>query len=113
MSEHFAYDDRLGMEVPRLMREWSEYTVEERERILADWESLRGGIPAVIARFEEEINDRHERLQRVEDWDESVRLLTEVNDYASRINDLNILFRTQPDVESPEHDAQEHHDREK
>ncbi len=113
MSEHFAFDDRLGMKVPQLMREWSEYTVTERERILEDWETLRGGIPALITRFENEINDRHERLQAVDDWNESVELLSEINDYASRINDLNILFRTQPDIELESDDAQEHHDRDK
>nr|NNM89986.1 hypothetical protein [Bacilli bacterium] len=98
MNDYFVYDERLGMHTPQLLREWHEYSLTERDQILSQWETLRGGIPAIISRFEDEIRDRQEKLHQVEEWDDSVRLLEEVNDYASRINDLNILFRTQPDL---------------
>ncbi len=94
----FEFDERLMMRVPKLLRQWEEYSLEERRHILETWETLRGGIPNIMDRFESEINASHEKLQMVDDWDETVRLMDHIHDYASRINDLNILYRTQPEL---------------
>ena len=114
MKELFRFDDRLRIDVPNLQREWSEYSRAERMRILELWEPMRGRIPGVVAEFETEINERHQLLQEVEDWDKSVALMDEIADYASRINDLNILFRTQPDADEDSSElSREYGDREK
>ncbi|WP_067567145.1 hypothetical protein [Ferroacidibacillus organovorans] len=115
MSSWFTYDPRLDLEVPSLSLEWSEYNVTEREKILEQWERVRGAIPSRISLFEARIEELQSQLHHEEEWDQTVSLMNQVADYASRINDLNILFRTQPDAHL-EHDTpsqQEHHDREK
>lgn len=109
MEDVFVYDARLDMEVPTLTQEWHEYAREDRMRILERWETLRGNIPGIIDRFEAEIARLHAAQAEEEDWDQTVTLMNQINDYASRIADLNILFRMQPDVDS-HHEVDDHHD---
>ena len=99
MEEVFKHDERLGLEVPELDKAWMDYSREQRLAILEHWESMRGRIPHLIGLFEAEIHTRQDLLHEEDDWDKTVALLNEINDYASRINDLNILYRTQPDVD--------------
>ena len=113
MRELFEYDGRLDLEVPKLEREWEEYPHEERASILERWERIRGAIPDRIARFEAEIAGRQELLHGEEDWDRTLALMDEIHDYSSRIADLNILYRTQPDSELAHDRKEEHRDREK
>ncbi len=119
MEQVFTYEDRLGIEVPYLEKEWQDYSLKERTSILEKWELMRGRIPAQIAHFESEIDSLQNDLHREEDWDRSLSIMQKVSDLASRINDLNILFRTQPDADTVQevlhHTARtdEHHDREK
>ncbi len=118
MEQVFNFEERLGIEVPYLEKDWQEYSLNERTSILEKWELMRGRIPAQIAYFESEIESLQENLHQEEDWDKSLQLMQLVSDYASRINDLNILFRTQPDAEPFYEMAQhspndEHHAREK
>ncbi|KUO94946.1 hypothetical protein [Ferroacidibacillus organovorans] len=115
MNAWFTYDPRLDLEIPSLSREWSEISVTEREKILEHWERVRGAIPSRISLFEAKIEELQGLLHHEEEWGQTLSLMDQVTDYASRINDLNILFRTQPDAHI-EHDTpkqQEHHDREK
>lgn len=98
MTYSFQLNERLGLEVPMLSREWTEYSEADRQTILERWETSRGRIPALISAFEEAIHARQEKLYEEEDWEATLALMNEVSDYASRINDLNILFRTQPDA---------------
>ena len=119
MYDVFMYEERLGIEVPYLEKDWQDYSLNERTSILEKWELMRGRIPAQIAEFESQIESLQNDLHGEEDWDRSLSIMQQVSDYASRINDLNILFRTQPDAEpvqeilhhSPATD--EHHAREK
>ena len=118
MDEIFMYEERLGIEVPYLGKEWHDYTLNERTSILEKWEIMRGRIPAKIARFESEIEALQQNLHHEEDWDKSLSIMSQVSDLASRINDLNILFRTQPDAEPIQEilhhsSTEENHDREK
>lgn len=98
MGFSFEYDPRLNLEVPQLERDWEEFPEQERQKILERWENIRGQIPGRIAEFEQKIGERQERLQNEEDWDTCLALMDEISDFASRINDLNILFRTHPDA---------------
>ena len=107
----FRYDERLGIEVPALEREWEHHTLEERRSILEHWELIRGRIPDRIAHFEEQIAHLQERVHTEEDWDATVSLMDQISDFASRIADLNILNRTQPDAELHGDHGKEHRSR--
>ncbi|MBX6395091.1 MAG: hypothetical protein IRY98_05100 [Alicyclobacillaceae bacterium] len=98
MREPFRYDARLDILVPDLEREWESYTPEEQQEIILRWEEIRAGIPDVIRRFEQEINRRQEQASVEEDWDTVCQLYWEIADFASRIHDLNILYRTEPEL---------------
>ncbi|PWI58310.1 hypothetical protein [Sulfoacidibacillus thermotolerans] len=102
MKHVFHYDERLQIEVPTLEQPWEVYSVQERREILEYWEPMRGKIPGVIGDYEAHIQELHEQLQKEEEWDVSLQLMNEISDYASRINDLNILYRMQPDSEIDE-----------
>ena len=107
MQHLFHYDERLQIEVPRLEQSWAMYTTEERMDILEYWEPMRGKIPGVISEYEAHIHQLHDQLQEEDDWDVSLQLLNEINAYASRINDLNILYRMQPDSDIDKDDEEE------
>lgn len=99
MEQVFVYEERLGIEVPHLQKDWHDYSRAERTSILEKWELMRGRIPELIADFEAKIKNLNELLFQEEDWDKSVELLQQTSDFASRITDLNILFRTHPDID--------------
>ncbi|WP_438448004.1 hypothetical protein [Gorillibacterium sp. sgz5001074] len=90
----FRYDERLGIPVPRLAKEWEMYSAEEQFAILTEWEEIRGRIPDRIMAFERLIIEMQERLGLEDSFDESCRLNGEISELASRVNDLNIWFRT-------------------
>jgi len=114
MKELFHFDERLRIDIPNLQREWHEYSLAERIHILELWEPMRGRIPGVVAEFEAEIDSRNQSLQHEENWEQTVAWMNEISDYASRINDLNILYRTQPDADEESAElTREHIDREK
>lgn len=104
MNSLFRFDERLGISVPDLSLEWTQYSIADRSAVLERWEKERGDIMTRISVFEEEIAQLQEQLSEADDWDETVAIMGRMNDYASRIADLNILFRTQPDLEPSEHD---------
>jgi hypothetical protein len=49
LDEYFAYDPRLKIKLPRLNKNWDMYSVSIKNKILTDWEEIRGGIPDRIA----------------------------------------------------------------
>ncbi len=95
----FALDGRLGIAVPRLTLPWERLSREKQAAVLAKWESIRGRIPDRIAGFEERIRKMQIDLFEEEDFAESCRLNSEIAELASRINDLNIWYRTEQDFE--------------
>jgi hypothetical protein len=118
MKEPFRYDARLDILVPDLEQEWESYTPDEQQEIILRWEEIRAGIPDVIRRFEQEIDRRQEQASTEDDWDTVCRLYWEIADYASRIHDLNILYRTEPELvadipSDPSGISEEHTGREK
>lgn len=103
-GEWFRLDPRLGIPVPDLARPWDEYSERERSEIAAVWESIRGSIPDRIKGLEAEIAERQQRLEVEPDFAACCRLNAEIAELASRINDLNIWFRTEQDaVETKRH----------
>ena len=99
VNGQFALDARLGIAVPRLTLPWERLSREKQAAVLAKWESIRGRIPDRIAVFEERIRKKQIDLFEEEDFAESCRLNSEIAELASRINDLNIWYRTEQDFE--------------
>lgn len=99
VNGQFVLDARLGIAVPRLTLPWERLSREKRAAVLEKWESIRGRIPDRIAGFEERIRKKHLELSEEEDFAESCRLNSEIAELASRINDLNIWYRTEQDFE--------------
>jgi hypothetical protein len=94
----FIYDERLGIELPRLKQEWHVYSNAEREALITQWEQIRGSIPDKIKKFEHVINQKQAQLNNETDFVKSCQLNSDIAEYASRINDLHIWFRMNQDV---------------
>lgn len=95
----FLFDQRLGISLPYLMKDWEEYSINEQEQALGEWEKIRGSIPERIKELEKEINTKQTLLGQEEDFILSCRLNEEISELASIINDLWLWFRTTPSVE--------------
>jgi hypothetical protein len=98
MNNIFIFDDRLGIHLPNLERDWEEYSTEEQEQILFQWEKIRGKIPDRIAELEKEINKKQAELGEEFDFNRSCLLNSEIADLASIINDLWIWYRMHGNV---------------
>ncbi|KAB7705905.1 hypothetical protein F9802_12615 [Bacillus aerolatus] len=96
---HFQLNERLGIPLPHLEKEWSLYSATEQEELLHEWETIRGRIPDRIKELEFKINDRQARLDQEDDFPLSCRLNEEISELASIINDLWLWFRTAPSVD--------------
>jgi gas vesicle protein len=90
----FVYNIRLGIKLPSLNKEWSSYTKNTQEKILNDWEKIRGMIPDRIKDIEQNINDKQENLNEEENFEKSCILNEEIADLASVINDLWLWYRS-------------------
>ncbi|MBO9604334.1 MAG: hypothetical protein J7639_00210 [Paenibacillaceae bacterium] len=97
MRAEFIYDERLGIHIPELDREWEQYGEADRSAILEQWEHIRGAIPDRIMQLEAIIIAKQARLDREDDFAASCRLTWEIAEQASIINDLHIWYRTQQD----------------
>lgn len=93
MSAHFIYDERLGIRLPHLQKEWDMYTKEEQAEILLEWETIRGKIPDRIIELEQQINEKQRQLGEENDFSRSCTLNFEIAALASIINDLWIWYR--------------------
>lgn len=93
MSAHFIYDERLGIRLPHLEKEWDMYTKEEQAEILLEWETIRGKIPDRIIELEQQINEKQRQLGEENDFARSCTLNFEIAALASIINDLWIWYR--------------------
>lgn len=101
--DFFHFDDRLGILLPYLEKEWEEYTVETQQHILFHWEKIRGHIPDRIAEIETIINDKQEQLGNELDFVRSCELNNEISDCASIINDLWIWYRMNQGISNKIH----------
>lgn len=98
MMDYFIYNERLGIELPKLDNEWKRYNSYTQQLILAHWEKVRGTIPDRIVELEHVINKKQAALNIEEDFAESCRLNSQISELASIINDLWIWYRTSEDV---------------
>ncbi|NEW08744.1 hypothetical protein GK047_22370 [Paenibacillus sp. SYP-B3998] len=103
MSNYFQYDQRLGIEIPKLEDEWDNYSSEVRAHILFHWEQIRGAIPDRIMKIESVIIVKQNQLNHEDDFPISCRLNSEIADLASTINDLHLWFRMNQDLETKVH----------
>jgi hypothetical protein len=94
MEGYFLHDDRLGIPVPALEKDWNEYNMMTQQEILFHWENIRGQIPDRIASLEMEIDHKLTELSNENDFMHSCRLNNEIAELASVINDLWIWYRT-------------------
>ncbi|WP_241737775.1 hypothetical protein [Anoxybacillus flavithermus] len=101
MSTHFIYDERLGIRLPHLEKEWDMYTKEEQAEILLEWETIRGKIPDRIIELEQQINEKQRQLGEENDFALSCMLNSEIASLASMINDLWIWYRMNQTVTNP------------
>lgn len=98
MEDYFFHDDRLGIPVPTLEKEWDDYCMMTQQEILFHWENIRGQIPDRIASLEKEITCKLSELADENDFMQSCRLNNEIAELASVINDLWIWYRTSEDT---------------
>lgn len=94
----FVYDQRLGIPLPELDQDWECYDMKTREKILMEWEKVRGTIPDRISCLERQIEEKQRCLDEEEDFDTSCRLNREIAELASVINDLWIWYRLTEEV---------------
>ncbi|RKN85001.1 hypothetical protein [Paenibacillus ginsengarvi] len=98
MTYEFVFDERLGIELPRLHEDWAALTEAERAALLHDWEQIRGRIPDRIMQLERTIIQKQNQLNTEDDFPRSCRLNTEIAEIASCITDLHLWFRADQDV---------------
>ncbi|MCM3715026.1 hypothetical protein [Halalkalibacter oceani] len=96
MSMTFRYDARLGIPLPVLSCRWEEIEPNVQERILLEWEEIRGAIPDKVKELEQQIEAVHAEMTEEEDFERSCALNLKMAELASVINDLWIYFRTTP-----------------
>lgn len=97
-KEFFQMDERLGIQLPLLNKDWQEYELAEQEGIVAVWEIIRGHIPDRIKELEVSINSRQAQLNVEENFEKSCQLNSEISELASIINDLWIWYRTNQNI---------------
>ncbi|GGK20363.1 hypothetical protein GCM10010965_11730 [Caldalkalibacillus thermarum] len=99
MAYQFQLDQRLGIYIPVLDRDWEAYSVAEQAQILKQWEQYRSDIPGRIKELERLIEQKQEALNNESDFERSCQLNDEIAELASMINDLNIWFRIQEETQ--------------
>jgi hypothetical protein len=99
LARQFDWNERLGIAVPALTRDWRDMSRSQQTSVLAVWETIRGTIPDHVKRFEEQIKVKQDELFEEDNFAVSCRLNGDIAELASRINDLHIWFRTQQDLE--------------
>ncbi len=99
LDRQFVYSARHGIALPSLENDWEELPTECQAAILSRWEMIRGTIPDRIFSLEEAIRVKQKLLFEEEDFATSCRINGDIADLASRINDLNIWFRTRQELE--------------
>ncbi|THF83905.1 hypothetical protein E6C55_04010 [Cohnella fermenti] len=99
MNAQFAFNERLGIAIPIPTLPWEQIGLDERMALLEVWEAIRGTIPDRVRGFEERIRELQDELSDEDNFDRSCRLNAGIAELASRINDLHIWYRTEPNFE--------------
>lgn len=98
MTWTFVQDERLGIPLPHLDKEWEDYSDQERSDILLRWEEIRGTIPDQIKRLEKIIIRKQNQLNVEDNFKLSCELNSEIAELAATINELHLWFRANQDV---------------
>jgi len=98
-KRYFYYSERLGIQLPQLNEDWDQVEITIQEAIITKWEQTRGAIPERIKAFEMLINERQAQLNEESDFARSCQINSDIADMASRINDLQIWFRLNQDIQ--------------
>ena len=98
MNHLFEFNERLGIFIPTLLKEWDEYEKNKQEQILVQWDHIRGMIPDRIKALEVMINLKQDELSDENDFVQSCKLNSEIADLASIINDLWLWYRLNQDL---------------
>jgi hypothetical protein len=100
MEQNFLFNNRLGIPLPALNKDWEEYDLTTQNAIILYWEKIRGGIPDRIAELEQEINIKQAQLSDESNFFTSCKLNSDIAELASIINDLWLWYRTHQDMGS-------------
>jgi hypothetical protein len=100
MEHYFLLDERLGIEIPHLEKDWEDIDYETQHAILLKWESIRGHIPDRIKELEATINQKQQQLDNEGNFQTSCILNSQIAELASIINDLWLWYRTDQNVSS-------------
>ncbi|WML47299.1 hypothetical protein RCG23_17610 [Neobacillus sp. PS3-34] len=103
MEEYFIYDNRLGIPIPDVSKEWDDFTKQVQQDILFRWERIRGSIPDRIAELENIINYKQAELSNESDFPRSCALNSEIAELASIINELWLWYRANQGISSKMH----------
>ncbi|NHM30594.1 hypothetical protein [Neobacillus terrae] len=103
MEDYFIFDQRLGIPIPDLEKEWEEFNKRKQQEILFQWEKIRGAIPDRIADIEEVINQKQADLSNESDFPRSCALNSEIAELASVINDLWLWYRADQGLSAKMH----------
>ncbi|UQZ82827.1 hypothetical protein SK3146_01987 [Paenibacillus konkukensis] len=98
MTWTFLQDERLGIPLPHLEKEWEEYSDRERAEILLRWEEIRGTIPDQVKRLEKIIIRKQGQLDVEDNFKISCQLNSEIAELAGTINELHLWFRVNQDI---------------
>lgn len=98
MKDLFVYNDRLGISIPTLLKEWDEYEKSIQQKILLHWDHIRGIIPDRIKALEVIINQKQDELSNENDFARSCQLNYDIAELASIINDLWLWYRMNQDI---------------
>lgn len=93
MNYSFVFQERLGIELLFLEKNWEDYDSRIQFEILEKWEIIRGKIPDRIKEIEQQINQKQQALGEEEDFHRSCQINSQISELASAINDLQIWFR--------------------
>jgi gas vesicle protein len=99
----FQFDDRLGISIPEFRQSWQSYDKVTQEKILLQWEEIRGSIPEHIRRIEEKINHKQALLNNEANFKQACDINTKISELASEINDLWLWFRTNDVISEKNH----------
>jgi hypothetical protein len=99
LDNQFQFSERHGISIPSLAEDWDKLSIAKQTAVLERWEMIRGNIPDYIMRLENTIRIRQQQLFEEDDFEQSCLINGDIADLASRINDLNIWFRTQQDLD--------------
>jgi gas vesicle protein len=94
----FRQNKRLGISLPELEMDWHQYSKETQQKILLEWEKIKGKIPDRIKELESEINEKQEQLNNEFDFERSCQLNSDIAELASIINDLWLWYRMNQQV---------------